>query len=362
MRWLSSAEQASARYDGGGLAALSKRARACTARNIRATRLPSRSSAVNDPSVAPARGGARMPPRRRAAAAGDAAPDPPVAAEPDTAAPLSLCAQHRVLMVSDFFYPNTGGVEVHIFQLAQRLMDRGHKARVCWRACVARKALTRQGAQVVVLTRAHGARGGVRHMTRGLKVYYAPRRPVRCAWPCARRTARTAAPSRCPPAVADVACGLVAPRCMAERRCRVCSASRACCAASSSASASRSCTATPPSGAPCIPHRSPRPARALIRPLPPSALANEAVLHARTLGLKAVFTDHSLFGFADASSILTNKTLQFTLADTHHVVCVSHTSKQNTVLRADVAPERCGWLFYQSACPAPCVLTWQCAA
>jgi hypothetical protein len=32
---------------------------------------------------------------------------------------------------------------------------------------------------VVVLTRAHGARGGVRHMTNGLKVYYAPRRPVR---------------------------------------------------------------------------------------------------------------------------------------------------------------------------------------
>ena len=28
-----------------------------------------------------------------------------------------------------------------------------------------------------------GARGGVRHMTRGLKVYYAQRRPVRCAWP-----------------------------------------------------------------------------------------------------------------------------------------------------------------------------------
>lgn len=98
-------------------------------------------------------------------------------------------------------------------------------------------------------------------------------------------------------------------------------------------------------------------------PLPSlgSALANEAVLHARTLGLKAVFTDHSLFGFADASSILTNKTLQFTLADTHHVVCVSHTSKQNTVLRADVAPERCGWLRH-SARPAPCVLTWQRAA
>jgi phosphatidylinositol glycan class A protein len=32
-------------------------------------------------------------------------------------------------MVSDFFFPNTGGVEVHIFQLSQCLLARGHKAR-----------------------------------------------------------------------------------------------------------------------------------------------------------------------------------------------------------------------------------------
>ena len=53
-----------------------------------------------------------------------------------------------------------------------------------------------------------------------------------------------------------------------------------------------------------------------------------------------VFTDHSLFGFADASSILMNKLLKFSLADCHHVVCVSHTSKENTVLRACVPPSR----------------------
>jgi hypothetical protein len=56
-----------------------------------------------------------------------------------------------------------------------------------------------------------------------------------------------------------------------------------------------------------------------------STLAHEAILHARTLGLKTVFTDHSLFGFADGSSIHTNKLLQFTLCDTQQVVCVSHT-------------------------------------
>ena len=32
-----------------------------------------------------------------------------------------------IAMVSDFFYPNIGGVESHIFQLSQCLMERGHR-------------------------------------------------------------------------------------------------------------------------------------------------------------------------------------------------------------------------------------------
>ncbi len=32
-------------------------------------------------------------------------------------------------MVSDFFYPNFGGVENHIYQLSQCLIDQGHKVR-----------------------------------------------------------------------------------------------------------------------------------------------------------------------------------------------------------------------------------------
>ena len=43
------------------------------------------------------------------------------------------------------------------------------------------------------------------------------------------------------------------------------------------------------------------------------------------MGIKVVFTDHSLFGFADLSSILTNKILKFSLAGVNHVICVSHT-------------------------------------
>ncbi|RYH20903.1 glycosyltransferase [archaeon] len=62
--------------------------------------------------------------------------------------------RHRICMVSDFFYPNMGGVETHIWCLAQCLMLRGHK--------------------VIVVTHAYGDRQGVRYMTNGLKVYYLP--------------------------------------------------------------------------------------------------------------------------------------------------------------------------------------------
>lgn len=54
--------------------------------------------------------------------------------------------------------------------------------------------------------------------------------------------------------------------------------------------------------------------------------------------MKTVFTDHSLFGFADAGSIAGNKALKFTLSDVGHVICVSHTCKENTVLRASLDP------------------------
>jgi hypothetical protein len=41
--------------------------------------------------------------------------------------------RHRVLMVSDFFYPNFGGVENHIYQLSQCLIDQGHKVGIVGR-------------------------------------------------------------------------------------------------------------------------------------------------------------------------------------------------------------------------------------
>lgn len=60
----------------------------------------------------------------------------------------------KICLVSDFFYPNTGGVESHLYQLAQCLIERGHK--------------------VILVTHFYGNRIGIRYMTNLLKVYYLP--------------------------------------------------------------------------------------------------------------------------------------------------------------------------------------------
>merc|ERR1719300_956118 len=61
---------------------------------------------------------------------------------------------------------------------------------------------------------------------------------------------------------------------------------------------------------------------------------------ATLLNIPTVFTDHSLFGFSDASAIITNTFLKFSLFNTNHTICVSHTGKENTVLRGCVKPSK----------------------
>lgn len=60
------------------------------------------------------------------------------------------------------------------------------------------------------------------------------------------------------------------------------------------------------------------------------------MLIGKLLGLRTVFTDHSLFGFADLSAVVTNKFLEISLSTCNHCICVSHIGKENTVLRAHV--------------------------
>ncbi|XP_076545814.1 phosphatidylinositol glycan anchor biosynthesis class A isoform X2 [Osmia lignaria lignaria] len=166
-------------------------------------------------------------------------------------------------MVSDFFYPNMGGVEEHIFNLSQCLLGFGHK--------------------VVVLTHSYGDRIGVRYMTNGLKVYYIPVKVFynQCVLPT-----------------------------------MICSI-------------------------PLIRYIFIREEIQIVHGHSAfSALAHEGMLIGRLMGLKTTFTDHSLFGFADASAILTNKFLEISLSDCNHCICVSHTGKENTVLRANVLKEK----------------------
>uniref|UniRef100_A0A804UEB0 phosphatidylinositol N-acetylglucosaminyltransferase n=1 Tax=Zea mays TaxID=4577 RepID=A0A804UEB0_MAIZE len=182
--------------------------------------------------------------------------------------------KHRILMVSDFFFPNFGGVESHIYYLSQCLLKLGHK--------------------VVVMTHAYGNRSGVRYVTNGLKVYYVPWRPF-----LMQNTLPTL--SLTFPIVRTI---------IIREKISVVHGHQAF-----------------------------------------STLCHEALMHARTMGYKVVFTDHSLYGFADAGSIHMNKVLQFTLADIDQAICVSHTSKENTVLRlvyrkgadllVEVIPEVC---------------------
>ncbi|XP_026392877.1 phosphatidylinositol N-acetylglucosaminyltransferase subunit A-like [Papaver somniferum] len=169
----------------------------------------------------------------------------------------------RILMVSDFFYPNFGGVENHIYLLSQCLLKLGHK--------------------VVVMTHAYGNRSGVRYMTGGLKVYYIPWKPF-----LMQNTLPTFYGTL--PIVRTI---------LVREKISLVHGHQAF-----------------------------------------STLCHEALMHARTMGYKVVFTDHSLYGFSDVGSIHMNKVLQFTLADVNQAICVSHTSKENTVLRSGLPPEK----------------------
>ncbi|KAF8670641.1 Glycosyltransferase family 4 protein [Rhizoctonia solani] len=70
-----------------------------------------------------------------------------------------------------------------------------------------------------------------------------------------------------------------------------------------------------------------------------SSLAHEGLLHSHHLGIRTVFTDHSLFSLDDATGILTNKLLAGALKSVDAIIGVSHTGRENTMLRANAVVE-----------------------
>jgi phosphatidylinositol glycan class A protein len=56
------------------------------------------------------------------------------------------------------------------------------------------------------------------------------------------------------------------------------------------------------------------------------------------MGLRTVFTDHSLFAFDDLASISINKVLKWVLANVDAAITVSHANKDNLTLRAALNP------------------------
>ncbi|CEQ39130.1 SPOSA6832_00631, partial [Sporobolomyces salmonicolor] len=188
-------------------------------------------------------------------------------------------------LISDYFYPKVGGVESHIYSLAQSLAKRNHR--------------------VIVITHAYPPRSGVRWLPNGVKVYYVPVQPL-------------------PPTHVH---------------------------------------ATLPNFFTCLPYLRSIFLRESIDVVHAhaalSALGMEGIMHARAMGVRAVFTDHSLFGLGNMAEIWGNKMLKACLSDVEAVICVSHTgawcssgqiaratadssfqipSKENTVLRGSLNP------------------------
>lgn len=70
-----------------------------------------------------------------------------------------------------------------------------------------------------------------------------------------------------------------------------------------------------------------------------STLAHEAITYAAELGLPSVYTDHSLFGVDDdLASVILNRVLKTSLSVVGAVICVSHTCRENLILRANMDP------------------------
>lgn len=185
--------------------------------------------------------------------------------------------KRRIALVCDFFYPNLGGVEMHLWSLAQCLHRLGHKVIIITHAYSAKK----NGADQSNSNDHH--RTGVRYLPGPIKVYYCPIVPF---------VANDTLPTFL------VSFPLLRWIFIRERIDIV-----------------HSHQAT-------------------------SSLANESLVYAAELGIRSVYTDHSLFGFDDVASLILNQVLKSTLSTVGAAICVSHTCRENLILRASLDPSQ----------------------
>ena len=174
-------------------------------------------------------------------------------------------------MVSDFFFPKVGGVETTGFILSQALVRRGHKVGATTGSSRGMNGDAQRDQVIIISHRYAPDRVGVRYLTSGVKVYYVPIHTI-------------------PP---------------------------------------HAMHATLPQFFAFLP---------LLRSIlireridiihghgTLSSMACEAIIGGGTMGVRAVLTDHSLFGLGGKGEMWGNKMLQATVSDIGAVICVSHT-------------------------------------
>jgi len=174
---------------------------------------------------------------------------------------------HRlsIAIVSDFFVPSLGGVEMHMYNVAECLIEMGHKV-------------------IVISTNFGGERIGLRVLPNLLKVYHLPLNMM------------VSGVSWCDAFTLYM---------------------------------------------PILRHLFIRENIEIVHGhQATSVLQQHSLLVAQYMGLKTVFTDHSLFGFVDIASFYLNKYLKWHLGLIDACISVSHANKDNLTLRAAVDPSK----------------------
>ena len=86
--------------------------------------------------------------------------------------------KHRVALVCNFFYPRLGGVEMHIWSLANCLLRLGHKVIIITHAYSCPKPSNDTSSPQHSCPIRESKRTGVRYLPGPIKVYYCPILPM----------------------------------------------------------------------------------------------------------------------------------------------------------------------------------------